>query len=911
MDKFIDPINQIDRELHCSHNQLSSKIRNHESNLDIHVTKDDKDLWNSKADKSYVDAEQSKAKSYTDEQISAVNENVTNTLQDYTTKEYSDSIYSNKDSVNSSLSDINKQILSKADKTYVDSVKHHVDQIDSNITTNHYTKQQVDSKLDDVSGKDYSITRFDLQGNKLTLDQTNGKQRQVTLPIGLDQDQIVTKDQLNSQLASYVKTKSIKTLTVQQGEDQAVYNPILSDRFIQIASGESSNNRYVPYFQNTTSNIQAPLVPDNGKFPHDCTDPVQRKWSTSSTIRQNGEYTWVTYVYINSLNYPQLWVTPICITGENGEDGVDTTKREFIYRTSTTAQPNFHVPDTSLNQDGYVPSGWSDSPNGVNEINQYEWMCYRDKANDVWSKWKPLGDNQKPLIWSHFGVNGTDADGIEYIYYAGKEVPSDNPSSWYTNQQSSDGVVDANGIQYNSNNYIPKDSKWEQDPVDLTGEQYGQGFYQFVSIRKKTSDDDSGKKYWHQYSSPTLWSYYAMDGAQGLKGSPLRYAGEHRTNTVYYDGTISINGVYYQDYVLYNNVYYICTSWQKGTDDQWSKTPDLAEYFKPVSMNDAQFINQLISNKAYIEELSSKEVVITDDNEIVAGMTSGKKIGGTSSLNGKVNNKGDVRIWAGGISNGDLTEAPFTVTSTGIVTSGTKNKIILDDGTIWFVVNDKKWHLGITDGKPDWIQQSNIIRNYYCYKVTDRGNNGVEVNMQKFIFDVTDNIYYSDYANKQKATGDFYDRVYVDGFFEYGFVTNCSNGYFLNNFVQGYKKVTFTDGVKSDNDYYVLIGNLYNDDGNGNITRNDRQYYYRTADDFLTNNASEIHDYYGNPKWTDINFQDSYVSIKTIQIASSPHSYTSSDTAASCVGPNEDESAIIVRPFPKDSTQMSKKVDIF
>ena len=686
MDKFIDPINQIDRELHCSHNQLSSKIRNHESNLDIHVTKDDKDLWNSKADKSYVDAEQSKAKSYTDEQISTVNDNIENTLQDYTTKEYSDSIYSNKDSVNSSLSDINKQISSKADKTYVDSVKQHVDQIDSNITTNHYTKQQVDSKLDDVSGKDYSITRFDLQGNKLTIDQTNGKQRQVTLPIGLDQDQIVTKDQLNSQLASYVKTKSIKTLTIQQGEDQAVYNPILSDRFIQIAGGESPNNRYVPYFQNTTSNTQAPLVPDNGKFPHDCTDPVQRKWSTSSTIRQSGEYTWVTYVYINSLNYPQLWVTPICITGENGEDGVDTTKREFIYKTSTTAEPNFYVPDTSLNQDGYVPSGWSNSPNGVNEINQYEWMCYRDKANDVWSKWKPLGDNQKPLIWSHFGVNGIDADGIEYIYYAGKDAPSDNPNSWYTNQQSIDGNADANGIQYNSNNYIPKDSKWKQDPVDLTGEQYGQGFYQFVSIRKKTSDDDSGKKYWHQYSSPTLWSYYAVDGGQGLKGSPLRYAGEHKTNTVYYDGTVSINGIYYQDYVLYNNVYYICTSWQKGTDDQWSKTPDSAEYFKPVSMTDAQFINQLISNKAYIQELSSNEVVITDDNEIVAGMTSGKKIGGTSSLNGKVNNKGDVRIWAGKFTGGNLTTAPFTVTSTG--------KLNATDADITGTINSKSGNIG-------------------------------------------------------------------------------------------------------------------------------------------------------------------------------------------------------------------------
>lgn len=686
MDKFIDPINQIDRELHCSHNQLSSKIRNHESDLDIHVTKDDKYLWNSKADKSYVDAEQSKAKSYTDEQISTINDNIKNTLQDYTTKEYSDSIYSNKDSVNSSLSDINKHISYKADKTYVYSVKQHVDQIDSNIITNHYTKQQVDSKLDDVSGKDYSITRFDLQGNKLTIDQTNGKQRQVTLPIGLDQDQIVTKDQLNSQLASYVKTKSIKTLTIQQGEDQAVYNPILSDRFIQITGGQSSNNRYVPYFQNTTSNTQAPLVPDNGKFPNDCTDPVQRKWSTSSTIRQSGEYTWVTYAYIDSLNYPQLWVTPICITGENGEDGVDTTKREFIYRTSTTSEPNFYVPDTSLNQDDYVPSGWNNSPNGVNEINQYEWMCYRDKANDVWSKWKPLGDNQKPLIWSHFGVNGTDADGIEYIYYAGKNAPSDNPNSWYTNQQSIDGNADANGIQYNSNNYIPKDSEWKQDPVDLIGEQYGQGFYQFVSIRKKTSDDDSGKKYWHQYSSPTLWSYYAVDGGQGLKGSPLRYAGEHKTNTVYYDGTVPINGIYYQDYVLYNNVYYICTSWQKGIDDQWSKTPDSAEYFKPVSMTDAQFINQLISNKAYIQQLSSNEVVITDDNEIVAGMTSGKKIGETSSLNGKVDNKGDIRIWAGKFTGGNLATAPFTVTSTG--------KLNATDADITGTINSKSGNIG-------------------------------------------------------------------------------------------------------------------------------------------------------------------------------------------------------------------------
>ena len=81
-------------------------------------------------------------------------------------------------------------------------------------------------------------------------------------------------------------------------------------------------------------------------------------------------------------------------------------------------------------------------------------------------------------------------------------------------------------------------------------------------------------------------------------------------------------------------------------------------------MTDAQFINQLISNKAYIEELSCKEVVITDDNNIVAGMTSGNAIQ-HSSLPSFVN-KGDIRIWAGSLpQSGNLNETRFTVDSNG------------------------------------------------------------------------------------------------------------------------------------------------------------------------------------------------------------------------------------------------------
>jgi hypothetical protein len=45
--------------------------------------------------------------------------------------------------------------------------------------------------------------------------------------------------------------------------------------------------------------------------------------------------------------------------------------------------------------------------------------------------------------------------------------------------------------------------------------------------------------------------------------------------------------------------------------------------------------------------LSSEEVVIMDGDAIVAGMTSSKDIDSKSDLDGKVMNKGDVRIWAG------------------------------------------------------------------------------------------------------------------------------------------------------------------------------------------------------------------------------------------------------------------------
>ena len=99
-----------------------------------------------------------------------------------------------------------------------------------------------------------------------------------------------------------------------------------------------------------------------------------------------------------------------------------------------------------------------------------------------------------------------------------------------------------------------------------------------------------------------------------------------------------------------------------------------------------------MANKAYIKKLSSEEVVIMDGDSIVAGMTSSKSPDSKSDLNGRVENKGNVRIWAGEISNADLTTAPFTVTSTGELKSTKANitgKISATSGNIGgFTLND-------------------------------------------------------------------------------------------------------------------------------------------------------------------------------------------------------------------------------
>ena len=171
---------------------------------------------------------------------------------------------------------------------------------------------------------------------------------------------------------------------------------------------------------------------------------------------------------------------------------------------------------------------------------------------------------------------------------------------------------------------------------------------------------------------------------QTFKGSPLRMSREidgqvtagWKQGHKYYDGKRDAeNGIFYQDVVLYENMYYACVNTDSGDNDHWNTPPTTATYWSAFSLSPNVVADLVIANKAFIKELSSNELVIFDDQKIVAGITSSKAVDESSPLNGKVTTegKGDVRIWAGEISNADLTTAPFTVTSTGELKSTKAN----------------------------------------------------------------------------------------------------------------------------------------------------------------------------------------------------------------------------------------------
>ena len=169
------------------------------------------------------------------------------------------------------------------------------------------------------------------------------------------------------------------------------------------------------------------------------------------------------------------WTAPIRISGKNGEKGADGTDIEFIYLRNTGSTPS---KPTSVNTDDYVPSGWSDNPQGITEAYKYEWVCMRTKPSGT-STWSAFST---PVIWAKWGDKGQDGDGTEYIFRL-------------TEVEAAPETVLAISP---SDGYVP--DGWTDEPSGVDSDYP----FEWVSIRHKKNGE------WGAFSDPTLWNNYVV-----------------------------------------------------------------------------------------------------------------------------------------------------------------------------------------------------------------------------------------------------------------------------------------------------------------------------------------------------------------------------------------------------------------
>lgn len=550
-DKHGDPIQELWRFAANYYTSLLNKLKNHINNDNVHVTKEEKDAWNNKASKDSINDLEEVVK-----QIKSKLDNIEPSLLNDIKAWVESKKYVTHDELVSYVANyINKIISGEIELTGYAKESWVLEKIE-NLTapggeldlSKYALKSDIndlvtrisslESRVSDIEnngvGKNYEITNVSVTGSTLTITQNNMGSKSVVLPSGGGGSTTpgLTEDDVNAMLSN------AKTLIINKnGEPSESYNPFSSSEDITIdivgsgGSGEDNNKYYQAFFQNKNSNTIAPAIPDTGKGPSDYSSTDEKsKWSTNAENPSKGYYTWMTFAFVSNGVYGS-WINPVCITGEDGEAGTDITDKEQIYKLAGEDE-NVSKPNNDPDTKGYVPVGWTNNPQGVSATVPCEWTCIRTKNTET-NKW---GDWTKPVLWSHYGHNGTDGDGVEYIYWAGhndQAYPASHPNDWYTNEQSkanefrdggsyskedgSDGYY--NSKYYNKREFILAGTGWSDNPADLSSSYYGPGSRQYVSMRRKYGDND-GSSYWHKYSAPTLWSNYAQNGDAG-KGVSL------------------------------------------------------------------------------------------------------------------------------------------------------------------------------------------------------------------------------------------------------------------------------------------------------------------------------------------------------------------------------------------------------
>lgn len=682
-----NPIGELDFKIDKCYSSIYSRLCCHENDSVSHISQEERDEWNGKASNSALLDLQNQLNeiagdgdnSIKKEILIEVSRQIAGAITDLNIEEYAKKKY-----VDDAISNIDfDQYVTKenADSTYLNKA----DYIKFD-PTNYYTIAQIQKIIEDSTiGKDYPIESFTLEHNELILTQKNGGQFRVALSESGSGGGVDT-DYVQQQLLNYIKKNTLSKLII----NDKVYS-IESGRDIKIpTSGTGSSidaTKYgynKSYFKKHPSNSVAPSKPSANRPPEDGSG-----WVDDAPNQEAGYYIWMTQVFINGNGQYGEYTNPICLTGTAGENAVSydiKTSTSTINYQDGTMYPNlisvYVVKSNGSQITNITPSngsGWS--------------FSYSVDGGDIWTaissdQIQTEGDNGMlfkatngtimlneyvPIVRS--GINGLN--GVTYSLQLSNISLSYVPADQNYNLQMSCNVnlykneSAVNSTDANLYNLYMQINSNDRTTLQYNTDHWDASVNATVQSKSSTITIYAENKNGAYLTSMTIPVSSSGDGSTGqaFKGSPLRIVGAWTSGKKYYDGKRDAeNGIFYQDVVLYENMYYVCVNTDSGESDHWVMTPDVATYFQKFAVTENFVADKIIANQAYVKELSSEEVVIMDGDEIVAGMTSSKAIDSKSDLNGKVTNKGGVRIWAGKMqTTGDLTTAYTTIDSNGSI----------------------------------------------------------------------------------------------------------------------------------------------------------------------------------------------------------------------------------------------------
>lgn len=240
----------------------------------------------------------------------------------------------------------------------------------------------------------------------------------------------------------------------------------------------------------STKTIQRPDTPVGGSWDYDTNTIIYPEGWSGSDSNPNG-YVWMSSATFSSKGTIVVpWSTPVRLTGADGHDGADGSNIEFVYKLTVTSLVTPTKP-TGNSQTEAIRQGWTDHPTGISEQYQCEWVCSHNLQTDgSWSEWSD------PTIWSKWGVNGKDGDGVEYIYQITK-LPA-SPKEITDNNPDQDEYIPQSA---------PGEQPWTDNPTGVSKEFQ----YEWVSQRKYKGDTHK----WGNFSSPSLWAKYGDNGQDG------------------------------------------------------------------------------------------------------------------------------------------------------------------------------------------------------------------------------------------------------------------------------------------------------------------------------------------------------------------------------------------------------------